>query len=192
MQKIHIAIILMSFLVMSVFGGALSPGDRVNDFRLKDYNGKVHALSAYKDKAAIVIIFVSTRCPVSNAYNKRMEALYEEYSAKNVAFLGINSNRKEPPAEIRQHAQKHGLKFTILKDDNNVIADQFGATVTPEVFVLSKDLTVLYHGRIDDSQRPANVKRRDLRKTLDEILSGKELTHPETKAFGCSIKRIRR
>lgn len=192
MRVINLAIILMSFLVMSLFGGALSPGDKVSDFSLKDYNGKVHSLSGYKDKAAIVIIFVSTRCPVSNAYNKRMEALYEEYSAKNVAFLGINSNRKEPPAEIRQHAQKHGLKFTILKDENNVIADKFGATVTPEVFVLNKDLTVLYHGRIDDSQRPANVKRRDLRKALDEILSGKELTHSETKAFGCSIKRIRR
>lgn len=182
--------LVMSFFVLHA--GALSPGDKVADFSLKDYNGKTHSLSQYKDKAAIVIIFVSTQCPVSNAYNARMAKLYSDYSKKNVAFLGINSNRRESVAEIKSHAQKHGLLFPILKDENNVIADKFGATVTPEVFVLSKDLTVLYHGRIDDSQRPANIKRRDLRKALDEILAGKKVTTPETKAFGCTIKRVRK
>ena len=191
MRLLKIILMLLTIGLIAAMAASLSPGDKVKDFSLKDYTGKTHTLSQYKDKAAIVIIFVSTRCPVSNAYNKRMAALYNDYASKNVAFLGINSNRKETVTEIRQHAQKHGLPFPILKDEKNVIADQFGATVTPEVFVLSKDLTVLYHGRIDDSQRPANVKRRDLRKALDEMLAGKELSNAETKAFGCSIKRIR-
>lgn len=185
------AIVLLIGLISFVFAEVLGPGAAVKDFTLKDYAGKEHALSAYKDKAAIVLIFVATRCPVSNAYNERMETLYKEYSAKNVAFLGINSNKEENAQEVAQHAKDNGLTFTILKDPDNVIADQFGATVTPEVFLLSKDLKVLYHGRIDDSQRPAHIKKQDLRKALDDFLTGKEITEADTKAFGCSIKRVK-
>ena len=89
------AIVLLIGLIGFVFAEVLGPGASVKDFTLKDYIGKEHALSAYKDKAAIVLIFVATRCPVSNAYNELMEALHKEYSAKNVAFLGINSNKEE-------------------------------------------------------------------------------------------------
>jgi peroxiredoxin len=186
-----VAVLLLIAIAGFVFAEALGPGSQVNDFTLKDYTGKEHKLSGYKDKAAIVIIFVATRCPVSNAYNERMAQLATEYSAKNVVFLGINSNKEEDAQEVRQHAKENGLNFPILKDPNNVIADVFGATVTPEVFLLNKELKVAYHGRIDDSQRPAHVKKQDLRKGLDEFLAAKAVTDSETKAFGCSIKRVK-
>jgi peroxiredoxin len=186
-----VAVLLLIAIAGFVFAEALGPGSQVNDFTLKDYTGKEHKLSGYKDKAAIVIIFVATRCPVSNAYNERMAQLATEYSAKNVVFLGINSNKEEDAQEVRQHAKENGLNFPILKDPNNVIADAFGATVTPEVFLLNKELKVAYHGRIDDSQRPAHVKKQDLRKGLDEFLAAKAVTDSETKAFGCSIKRVK-
>jgi peroxiredoxin len=203
MRKTKIAALLlltavMGFVFAEVLGPGsqvkdftLGPGSQVKDFTLKDYTGKEHKLSSYKDKAAIVIIFVATRCPVSNAYNERMAKLATEYSAKNVVFLGINSNKQEDAQEVRKHAKENGLNFTILKDPNNVIADAFGATVTPEVFLLSKGLKVAYHGRIDDSQRPAHVKKHDLRKALDEFLAGKAVSETDTKAFGCSIKRVK-
>jgi peroxiredoxin len=186
-----VAVLLLIAIAGFVFAEALGPGSQVNDFTLKDYTGKEHKLSGYKDKAAIVIIFVATRCPVSNAYNERMAQLATEYSAKNVVFLGINSNKEEDAQEVRQHAKENGLNFPILKDPNNVIADAFGATVTPEVFLLNNELKVAYHGRIDDSQRPAHVKKQDLRKGLDEFLAAKAVTDSETKAFGCSIKRVK-
>lgn len=185
------AILVLIGLIGFVLAEALGPGSQVTDFSLKDYTGKEHKLSAYKDKAGIVIIFVATRCPVSNAYNERMEALYKEYSAKNIAFLGINPNKEETAEEVQQHAKEHGLTFTILKDAGNVVADQFGATVTPEVFLLNKDMKVVYHGRIDDSQREAQVKKRDLKKALDDYLANKQIVDADTKAFGCSIKRVR-
>lgn len=185
------AILVLIGLIGSVFAAVLGPGSQVTDFSLKDYTGKEHQLSAYKDKAGIVIIYVATRCPVSNAYNERMEAIYKEYSAKNVAFLGINSNKEESAEEVQKHAKENGLTFTILKDPGNVIADQFGATVTPEVFLLNKDLKVVYHGRIDDSQREAQVKKQDLRNALDNYLANKEISDADTKAFGCSIKRVK-
>jgi glutathione peroxidase-family protein len=81
-----VAVLLLIAIAGFVFAEALGPGSQVNDFTLKDYTGKEHKLSGYKDKAAIVIIFVATRCPVSNAYNERMAQLATEYSAKNVVF----------------------------------------------------------------------------------------------------------
>lgn len=160
------------------------------NFTLKDYKGNDHSLSDYTDSKAIVLMFIATRCPVSNAYNKRMEEIYYEYKEKGVALLGINSNKSEDIDEIAEHAEENGLTFTILKDEKNIVADVFDATKTPEIYVLNNKFELLYHGRIDDSQRESEIISTDLRNALNEILEGKEVSTPETKAFGCSIKRI--
>ena len=164
--------------------------DKIENFKLKDYNGEEHQLTDFKNSRAIVVMFIATQCPVSNAYNKRMEQLYKDYKEKGIAFVGINSNKQESTEEVKEHAKEHNLDFVILKDVNNVIADKFQASVTPEVYVLNKDFDILYHGRIDDSRREEDVKSKDLRKALDEILEGKKVTTSQTKAFGCTIKRI--
>lgn len=170
---------------------AVAPGEKVSDIRLRDYNGQEFTLGQFKDKTAIVVIFISTRCPVSNAYNQRMAQIFADYAPKNVAVVGINSNRGEDAAMVKKHAQENGLKFPILIDENNEVADRFGAKVTPEAFVLNPDLTVRYHGHIDDSQRETQVKKNGLRDALDELLAKKNVTDPDTKPFGCSIKRVR-
>ena len=165
-------------------------GKKFEDFTLKDYKGGNHSLSDYSGSKAIVIMFIATKCPVSNAYNSRMEKIYNEYKGKGVSFLGINSNKAEDVDEIAEHAEENGLTFTILKDEKNVIADVFEASYTPEIYVLSNEFELLYHGRIDNSKRESDVSVTDLANTLSEILAGKEVSTPETKAFGCSIKRI--
>lgn len=193
MKKFQFKIIHSIVLIgVMALGSTLLAGEltKAENFTLSDYNGKIHSLSDYKDAKAIVVMFIATQCPVSNAYNSRMEKLYEDYSPKNIAFIGVNSNKQENLKEIAEHAKEHGFKFTILKDPNNVIADKFDAQVTPEIFVLNSNFEVLYHGRIDDSQRENQVKSRDLRTALDNILNGKKVTVTETKAFGCTIKRV--
>lgn len=182
---------LLTFLFLSLTIN-LYAGENtaVENFTLKDYNGKEVSLSDFKDSEAVVVMFIATRCPVSNAYNERMAKIFESYRDKNIAFLGINSNKTEDALEVKEHAEQNGLDFTILKDPGNKIADKFGATVTPEIYVLNKNLEILYHGRIDDSQREGNVKDKDLSRSLEEILAGKEVSVTKTKAFGCSIKRV--
>ena len=71
------------------------------------------------------------------------------------------------------------------------VADIFEASFTPEIYVLNPDFKLLYHGRIDDSRKRGKVSKQDLRNTLDKILSGKEVSVKETKAFGCTIKRVK-
>src|SRR5215213_1437315 len=98
---------------------AVAIGAVVPDFKLPDADGKEHTLASLKGKAGTVIIFVATRCPVSNAYNARMQKLAEDFRARGVNVVGINSNVSEPAAEVKSHAAEKGLTFTMLKDAGN-------------------------------------------------------------------------
>ena len=164
---------------------------KIENFTLTDIYNKKHSLADYNDSKAILVLFIATECPVSNAYNTRMNELYNDYKNKNIAVLGINSNKQESLSECKVHAEKNGFKFPVLKDDKNVIADMFEASVTPEAYILEpKTYKILYHGRIDDSRNKSNVEKEDLENALNEILAGKKVSVTQTKAFGCTIKRV--
>src|SRR5512140_1669540 len=140
---------------------------------------------------AVTVMFIATKCPISNAYNERMAVMGKEYTAKGIAFVGINSNKAEPAPETAQHAAKHGFTFPVVKDEGNRVADLYGAQKTPEIFVLDPKGTLVYHGRIDETaDDPKGVKSPNLRDALDAILAGKPVPVTETKAFGCTIKRV--
>ena len=174
----------------AIFSLQILAGDSVQNFTLNDVDGNSHSLYDYKDSKAIVLMFIATRCPVSNAYNERMVELHNAYKEKGVTFIGINSNKTEPVDEVKKHAGEKGFAFVILKDNDNVIADRLDAKVTPEIFVLSPNLEIVYHGRIDDSQNQENIKTRDLQRALDQYLNNENIAVAHTKAFGCTIKKV--
>ncbi len=163
---------------------------RIDNFKLKDYNGKDVELAHFMNSKAIVIMFISTQCPVSNSYNERMVKLHNDYKGKNISFMAINSNKQEGVEEMKAHSREHQFEFPVLKDVNNVVADKFDAGFTPEIYVLNGKMEIIYHGRIDDSRREGDVKTHDLRNALNEILNDKKISVSDTKAFGCTIKRI--
>ena len=164
-------------------------GSTIEDFKLPDAGGVEHSLKSLTGKNGAVLIFVATRCPVSNAYNDRMEALAQDYQAKGINVIGINSNVTEPASEVKSHAAEKHLTFTILKDDGNKIADRFGASKTPEAYVIDANNKLVYHGRIDNAQNTANITANDLRDALNEMIAGKQVSKTGGAAFGCSIKR---
>jgi peroxiredoxin len=164
--------------------GAVAP-----DFKLPDADGREHTLASLKGKSGTVIIFVATKCPVSNAYNARMQKLAEDFRARGVNVVGINSNVSEPAAEVKQHAAEKGLTFTMLKDAGNVVADRFDAQVTPEAYLLDASGKLVYHGRIDNSRNGDSITSSELRDAVEAVLAGKPVEKSEVKAFGCSIKR---
>jgi peroxiredoxin len=164
-------------------------GAVVPDFTLPDAEGKQRSLASLRGKDGTVLIFIATRCPVSNGYNTRMEKLAEDYKARGVNVVGINANSTEPIEEVKQHAAEKGLTFTILKDAGNAIADRFDAQVTPEAYLLDASGKLVYHGRIDNSRAGDSITSNELRDAIDAVLSGKPIAKPEAKAFGCSIKR---
>ena len=141
-------------------------------------------------QALTVVMFISTRCPVSNAYDVRMEDLEKAYGSRRVRFIGVNSNVNEPPAEIAAHAREHGFTFPVVKDEGSRTADAYGAQHTPEIFVIDAAGLLRYHGRIDENRDDAAaVRSPDLRNALDALLAGRPAPVASTKAFGCSIKR---
>lgn len=188
-----VAAALLLFASTAAPAADLKIGAGAPDFTLPSAsNGSMVALKDLLAKnKAVAVIFVATKCPVSNAYNDRMAALGKEYAAKGIAVVGINSNKTEPAAEVAAHAKEHGFTFPVVKDEGNKVADAYGAQKTPEVFVISPKGDLLYHGRIDESQDdPKGVKSPDLRNALEAILAGKPVPAAETKAFGCTIKRV--
>jgi peroxiredoxin len=171
---------------------APSIGSKMPGIKLATLTGESTSLSAYMNKNGILVIFVSVQCPVSNAYNERMEALAQDWRARGFGVVGINSNRTESADAVAAHAREHNLTFPILKDNNNVLADALGASFTPETYVFDASGTLRYHGRIDDSKDPSGISKRDLRDALAAIAEGKPVAVSETKAFGCTIKRVPR
>jgi peroxiredoxin len=164
-------------------------GTTIDDFTLPDVDNKQHSLKSLAGKNGTVLIFIAVQCPVSNAYNERMAQLAEDYKAKDIAVICINSNVAEDAAAVKAHAAEHKLAFTILKDPGNKIADKLGASVTPEAYFIDQNNKLLYHGRIDNSRNAAQVESNDLRNALDAALAGKQIEKAEAKAFGCTIKR---
>ena len=194
-----LAQILALLFVFTLFSGVFAADDivkmdkEVPNFTLKDAMDKEHSLKDLgRDKKATVVMFISTQCPVSNHYNERIIALYNDYKDQDVQFIGINSNRNESVQEIAEHNKTNKFDFVVLKDLKNEIADKFGARRTPEVYLLDEKRILRYRGAIDNSQK--NPETSYLRETLDLVIAGKEIPEDrkKTKAFGCTIKRVRK
>jgi peroxiredoxin len=164
-------------------------GATIADFTLPDTDGKERSLTSLKGKNGTVFIFIAVQCPVSNAYNERMEKLAQDYKARGISVVGINSNTGETSDAVKAHAASHKMTFVILKDNGNKIADSFGATKTPEAYFLDANNKLAYHGRIDNNRDLAQVASSELREALDAALAGKPVAKTEAAAFGCSIKR---
>ena len=195
MRALRITASLALVAALAGVGAAIaeSPaiGSNAPDFQLTSIDGKPFSLAdASKSHKATVVMFIATKCPYSNAYNDRMKKMADEYAAKGVLFVGVNSNSTEPADEVKAHGKEHGFSFPLMKDPGNKVADIYDAKHTPEVFVVDSQGKLRYHGRIDENYEDASkVTSPDLRNALDAVLAGQPVSKAETKAFGCSIKR---
>ena len=201
MKKYYASLLFLASVVVIVFAAVAGSGSTsdlpappaigtvIDDFKLPDTDGSERSLKSLTAKNGAVLIFISVQCPVSNGYNERMEKLAQDYKAKGINVIGINSNATEPVAAVKAHAADKHFTFTVLKDDGNKIADRLGATRTPEAYVIDAGGKLVYHGRIDNSQNTANITSSDLRDALDQLISGRAITKTGGAAFGCSIKR---
>ena len=170
-------------------------GTRVADFTLNRPSAdRPWSLSKETQNAkAVVIVFLGTQCPVSNAYVPTLAALHATYAPRGVVFVGINSNRQDDGPAIARHAREFAIPFAVLKDGDLVVADRLQAGRLCEAFVLDGSLTVRYRGRIDDQfgkgVKRSSATRNDLSEALAEVLAGKPVSRPVTEVVGCPIMR---
>lgn len=191
--KSVIFLVLLTFALTSLSYSAENPsdlkiGDKVSDFTIKNFDGNSYSLSNSGSNYT-VIMFWSTQCPNVQPYTSRINTLANEYMSKGVSFWAVNSNSSESADDIKAHLSAKGYPFPELKDENNVVADLFGAQKTPEVFVVDKNMTLVYHGRIDNDRDESKVTSSDLKNALDELIAGKPVSKSTTVSFGCGIKR---
>jgi peroxiredoxin len=180
----------LAALACNAVAEAPAIGAAAPDFQLTTIDGKPFGLSsAAKDHKAVVLMWISTQCPYSNAYNAQMKDLANAFASKGVLFVGINSNKTEDAAAMAAHAKANGHTFPIVRDPNNKVADLYDARRTPEVYVIDPEGKLRYHGRITENHEdPASSP--GLKNALDSFLAGKPIARTETKAFGCTIKRV--
>ncbi len=192
----------ISFLITAIFAIAafvsfanvsakdnFAVGSTLDNFKLSDVNGKEQSFKDLKGKNGAILVFLSTQCPVVRGYNERISKLAADYKAKGINVIGINSNSTESPETVKKHAAEN-YKFPVLIDKNNVLADRFGANVTPETFYFNAKNVLLYYGAFDNDRSGKNVTTDYLRAAIDETLSGKTVAKTTANAFGCSIRRV--
>jgi peroxiredoxin len=172
-------------------------GDTVADFKLKNVDGKMVALSDYKKSKGVIVIFDCNTCPYSKAYNERIIALNKKYSSQGFPVVTINAN---DPAmsdgdsfdEMVDLAKRKSYDFPYLVDESQNVARSFGATNTPHVFILKNDngtFKVAYIGAIDDNPRDASsATKKYVEDAVEALLNNKAISTPKTRAIGCGIK----
>lgn len=161
--------------------------------RLKDLDGRsVAPFLAAEDSAAIVFLFASVDCPVSNRYAPEVKRMYSRFSAQNVSFWLVYPNPYDSPAAIREHLKAFDYPVHALLDPGHELVKLTHATITPEAAVFDKARTLAYHGRIDDKfvslgvERP-NATKHDLLDALQTVLAGRAPAVSSAPAVGCYI-----
>ncbi len=176
-------------------------GDKAPDFKLKSIDGKVYSFANIKDgqgKApkGYIVVFTCNTCPVAKANESRIIELQNKYAKMGYPVVAIQPN--DPAAkpgdsygEMVNYAEEKGFNFLYLFDEGQKIYPKYGATRTPEVFLVDKTLKVRYHGAIDDSARDVeNVEVKFLENAIEALEKGEEPKPATTKAVGCSIKTV--
>jgi len=157
-------------------------------------DGKEHGLSEYKKAKAIVLVFTCNHCPVAKAYEDRIIGLQKDYGPKGVQVVAVNVNNipADRLEKMKERAKAKKFTFPYLYDPSQKMGHDYGAKVTPHVFILGKAADegrkVVYIGAVDNNRQAEKADTHYVRDALDAILEGKEPPTPQTKAFGCSVK----
>lgn len=172
-------------------------GDIVQDFTLKNVDGKSVSLADKKDVKGYIIAFTCNTCPVAKSYENRILTLNEQFAPKGYPVVAIQSNdAQRSPGDsyeaMQQRAKAKNYSFPYLYDDTQTVARAFGATNTPHMFVVKRDgdqYRVAYIGAIDNNQYDASgADKKYVENAVNELLAGKPVTTPSARAVGCGIK----
>jgi peroxiredoxin len=186
---------VMAFVCLSFID--LKPKEKqIKNFKLKSISNKMVSLDDYRDAKGFVIVFTCNKCPMAKLYSDRLNKLHYMYKKQHVYLLVINSMDTLAYAEesfklMQKKAIQERFNFPYLQDKKQTVAKQFGATHTPQAFILWKNndakFTIKYQGAIDDNASEPKKANPLLINTLEELLRNKTVSNPITESFGCRI-----
>jgi len=192
MRKAFLSLAALALVASPAFAGA-KVGDKAPTFSgiPATLNGQESSLSLSDIKEdVIVLVFLGNHCPVVKAYDDRVIDLTSAYKGKSVKVVGVCVNDLDSdrlPA-IKEVGKEKGFNYVYGYDDSGKIGKDYGATRTPEFFVIDKSRTIRYHGALDDNQTESKVSKTYVKDAVDALLAGKEVAVPETRPVGCGIQ----
>ncbi|QDT63953.1 thioredoxin family protein [Calycomorphotria hydatis] len=173
------------------YNPVLNIGDKAPIWtELAGVDGEKHSVSDIPRDHIIVVAFTCNTCPYATDYESRLNAMVEEAKGNKLTVIAINSNsaRGDDLDSMRERSESEKLRFPYLKDEDGSVAKAFGASRTPEFFVLNKDREVIYMGAMDDSTDEAKVSKRYVQDAITAAQEGKQPEVTEAIAIGCNIR----
>jgi peroxiredoxin len=186
LRRTFLALSLVA-LCAPAYSAELEIGAKAPEFKaLPGVDGKEYSLGEMKDAKVVVVCFTCNNCPVAVAYEDRFVEFSKKYGNKGVKFVAINANRRtEDLAAMKTRAEEKGFNFPYTFDKSGKLATEYGARVTPHIFVLDQNRSVAYVGAFDDDQK--NPSKQYVADAVDALLAGKKVETTKTKAVGCGI-----
>lgn len=178
------------------FSTMLSLGTSAPDFFLPDaVSGKIVSLNDFKDKKALLVMFICHHCPYVQHVKKELAQISKDYQYKNIGIVAISANditahSDDSPEYLKEMAKDEGFIFAFAYDEIQAVAKAYKAACTPDFFLFDQERKLVYRGQLDDS-RPGNylpVTGKDLRNAIDSLLADKSINSIQKPSLGCNIK----
>jgi thioredoxin-related protein len=196
-------ILFAAFPIVAAALMVLRPGDPLAigssipnpEKKMKDITGKEVSFKDAMKKNGLMVMFSCNTCPVVHKYESRTVEVCKKALENNIGVILLNSNEAQRDggdgyADMKKYASKLGYSWNYVVDDNSVMADAFGATRTPEIFLFNKDAKLVYHGAIDDNANNANNANSYMKPAIENLIKGQKIDPEKTKSVGCGIKRL--
>jgi peroxiredoxin len=199
MRKMILSAAVLALVASPVLAGKynkkVSVGDKAPSFEgIPAHNpltGEATSLTLPDVKEDVVVLaFLGNHCPVVQAYEDRIIDFVNDYKGKSVKVIGVSVNDSDSdrlPA-IKTYTKDKGSNYVYGYDESQKIGRDYGATNTPQFFVLDKDRTIRYMGSLDDDMNPSKATKTYLRDAVDALLAGTEIAVQETQPKGCGVQ----
>ncbi len=165
------------------------------EVKMTNISTPAQAFADVKGENGLLVIFSCNTCPYVIASEERYLAVSKLAKENGVGMILVNANEAQRTdvdslSEMKSHAEKYKYDFPYVIDQNSAMADLFGASKTPHVFLFDKNSSLVYRGAIDDSVMDASkVSKNYLADAMNAMVQGQPIAVTSTKSIGCSIKR---
>jgi len=188
---IAVIAVLTSSVEAGKFNAVLKVGQKAPQWvGLLGVDGKRHSLTDLKDSRAVLLVFLSNRCPMTRSYEARLKRLASEYRGRGLRLVGVSIGRTRADRLEKMIARsaKSAYNFPYCIDPTQEIGRRYGSICTPQVFLLDAKRRVAYMGAIDDDVDPKKIEHHYLRDAIRAVLAGKVPEVTETLPKGCEIE----
>ncbi len=199
MKKILFAafpVIAIAMMTLKPISDPIAIGSSIPnaETKMKDISGKEVSFKDAMKKNGLLVMFSCNTCPVVHKYETRTVEICKKALENNVGVILLNPNeayreKGDSYSDMQDYAKKLGYSWNYVVDNNSTMADAFGATRTPEIFLFDNKGKLAYHGAIDDNANSADAAISYMKPAIENLAAGKKIEPEKTKSVGCTIKR---